>query len=143
MRRLLEATMKTTRRKSMGWKGCIAATAILLSLAGAGILESDAVAGPARMLTAVRGHTYYPSVGPDGVVVARHGSGLDLLNLDEHAHTLTSVAWKNGRRLFDSRSVAQGMSREVRGVEKLTLGRYPFVCTSHPEMRGTLEVRHI
>lgn len=127
----------------MGRKGCIAATAILLSFAGAGILESDAVAGPVRMLAAVRGHTYYPSIGPDGVVLARHGSGLDLLNLDEHAHTLTSVAWKNGRRLFDSRSIAQGKSREVRGVEKLDMGRYRFFCTSHLEMRGILEVRHI
>src|SRR5688500_9352449 len=69
---------------------------------------------PVRMLAAVRDHTYYPSTGPDGVVVARHGSGLDLLDLAEHAHTLTSVAWRNGMRLFDSRSIAQGTSREVR-----------------------------
>ena len=115
----------------------------IASLDEAGILESDAGAGPVRMLAAVHGHTYYPSIGPDGVVVARHGSGLDLLNLDEHAHTLTSVAWRNGMRLFDSRSIAQRKSREVRGVEKLAMGRYRFFCTAHPEMRGILEVRHI
>jgi plastocyanin len=120
-----------------------AVSGMIASLAGAGTLKRDAVAGPVRMLAAVRGHTYYPSFGPDGVVVARHGSGLDLLNLDEHAHTLTSVAWRNGMRLFDSRSIAQGKSRGVRGVEKLAMGRYRFFCTSHPEMRGILEVRHI
>ena len=115
----------------------------IASLSEAGILERDAVAGPARMLAAVHGHTYYPSISPDGVVVARHGSGLELLNLDEHAHTLTSVAWRNGVRVFDSRSIAQGKSGEVRGVEKLAMGRYRFFCTSHPEMRGILEVRHL
>ena len=95
------------------------------------------------MQAAVRDHNYYPSTGPDGVVVARHGSGLDVLNLDEHAHTLTSLARRNGRRLFDSGPVAQGKSGEVRGVEELAVGRYRFFCTSHPDMRGILEVRHI
>ena len=127
----------------MGRRGGMAAMVLLLSLAGAGILETEAIAGPGRMLAAVRGHTYYPSIGSDGVIVARHGSGLDVLNLDEHAHTMTSVAWRNGRRLFDSRSIAQGRSREVQGVDKLAMGRYRFFCTSHPEMRGILEVRHI
>lgn len=42
--------------------------------------------------------------------------------------------------LFASATITNGRSAPVAGVEFLTTGDYPFVCSVHPSMMGTLHV---
>ena len=54
-------------------------------------------------------------------------------NKDPFPHTVTS---KNGS--FDSKQLAEGKSWSYRAQKK---GDYPYLCTLHPTMTGTLHVR--
>jgi spore coat protein A, manganese oxidase len=87
-------------------------------------------------------------VGPGGastgyytkVVVVTKGSTLTLVNLDELAHTVTSVAHRsNGTPLFNGNALP-GEKANVSGVPGLRPGSYDFYCQFHPNMTGTLIV---
>src|SRR4051794_8555993 len=87
-------------------------------------------------------------VGPGGavtgydtkVVVVTQGSSLTFVNLDELAHTVTSVARDaQGNPLFNGNALP-GTTSSISGVEKLAPGTYDFFCQFHPNMQGTLIV---
>ena len=74
-------------------------------------------------------------------VTLTKGSPLTFTNLDAVAHNVASKALSpDGRRLFAAPNIAAGTAK-VEGAEKLGAGSYDFLCTVHPSMTGTLEVR--
>jgi glucose/arabinose dehydrogenase/plastocyanin len=74
-------------------------------------------------------------------VTLAQGSTLTFTNLDAIAHNVASKAVAgDGRRLFAAPNIASGTT-EVEGADKLPAGKYEFLCTVHPSMVGTLEVR--
>jgi FtsP/CotA-like multicopper oxidase with cupredoxin domain len=87
-------------------------------------------------------------VGPGGattgydtkVVVITQGTPLTFVNLDEIAHTVTSVARDSaGNPLFNGNALP-GTTADVVGTAKLAPGTYSFYCQFHPNMQGTLIV---
>ena len=68
------------------------------------------------------------------------GDSLNLVNADVAPHNLVSKQTRKGALLFTSATAATGQQVPVRGVEKLKVGAYPFFCSIHPEMIGTLLV---
>src|SRR4051794_13567843 len=87
-------------------------------------------------------------VGPGGavtgydtkVVVITQGMPLTFINLDELAHTVTSVARDaSGRPLFSGNALP-GTTSDVTGTAALAPGSYEFFCQFHPNMQGTLIV---
>lgn len=74
-------------------------------------------------------------------VVLPQGVGLQLVNGDATAHTLTAVDFNDkGVPLFSSTIVGAAGIKPVQGVETLTPGEYVFICQIHPFMIGTLTV---
>ena len=87
-------------------------------------------------------------VGPGGattgydtkVVVITQGTKLTFVNLDQIAHTVTSVARDaSGSPLFSGNALP-GTTADIPGTDKLAPGTYPFFCQFHPNMQGTLIV---
>jgi FtsP/CotA-like multicopper oxidase with cupredoxin domain/plastocyanin len=87
-------------------------------------------------------------VGPGGavtgydtkVVVITQGTALTFVNLDEIAHTVTSVGrTADGSPLFNANALP-GTTAPVTGTDKLAPGTYAFYCQYHPNMQGTLIV---
>jgi plastocyanin len=102
------------------------------------------------------GGTVAPSAGTAGNVVAgplaqsagfltpnvslTAGTNLTFTNLDAVAHNVASTQLgPDGQRLFASSNTPTG-SVIVEGADKLKAGKYEFLCTVHPSMKGTLEV---
>ena len=87
-------------------------------------------------------------VGPGGavtgydtkVVVITQGTELTFVNLDQIAHTVTSVGRDaDGDPLFSGNALP-GSTSTIAGTEKLAPGSYDFFCQFHPNMQGTLIV---
>lgn len=76
---------------------------------------------------AIDGTAYGPAL-----VTVERGSRVVFRNLDPFPHTATAP----GR--FDSRSIPAGAAWSWTAREP---GRYDYVCTLHPTMRGTIVVR--
>lgn len=56
-------------------------------------------------------------------------------------HDVTAAAkGSDDRPLFASETIPGGKSAPVNGVEYLTTGDYPFACSIHPFMTGTIQV---
>jgi len=88
------------------------------------------VAGPGG---ATLGYTTRVTASPQGMPVTFY-------DVDQLAHTVTSVDRDaDGRPLFDS-SALPGSTITVAGTEKLRAGSYSFFCSFHPNMSGTLLV---
>ena len=69
-----------------------------------------------------------------------HGAVIKLVNKDTMAHSVTSVAVdKEGDPLFDV-VVAAGATGSLIVPAALAAGEYPFYCSFHPNMQGTLVV---
>ncbi|HEU5035341.1 MAG TPA: multicopper oxidase domain-containing protein [Mycobacteriales bacterium] len=103
---------------------------------------------PAAVPTASTPLTGAVVAGPGGatagyatkVVVVTQGSPVTFVNLDELAHTVTSVARDvHGNPLFTGNALP-GNTAPIPGVEKLAPGTYSFYCQFHPNMQGTLIV---
>ncbi len=78
---------------------------------------------------------------PGQVSIAR-GDTVTFLNLDVAPHNIVSrQTTKKGALLFGSDTVTAGGQTAVRGVATLKPGSYPFYCSVHPTMLGTLAVR--
>ncbi|HVT63867.1 MAG TPA: multicopper oxidase domain-containing protein [Mycobacteriales bacterium] len=98
--------------------------------AAAGPLSGAVVVGPGGASTG-----YYTRIS-----VMTTGSSLTFINLDQLAHTVTSVARKpDGSPLFNGNALP-GKTAKVEGVEKLPAGTYQFYCQFHPNMTGELIV---
>jgi plastocyanin len=73
--------------------------------------------------------------GFHGDLVVRPGVKVTVKNKDGVTHTLTDKK----THLFDTGRIHPGHSKTFRAPKKV--GRYPFGCKIHPEMKGTLIVR--
>ena len=68
---------------------------------------------------------------PD-VLVVKPGDSIVWVNKDPFTHTVTS---RDGG--FDSKQINEGRSWKYVAARK---GEFPYVCTLHPTMKGTLRV---
>lgn len=93
------------------------------------------------------------------VVVAAQGEGITFVNADPAPHNFVAdgvyLSKKEAKKarwctsfsakscpLFWSPTVAAGETTEVEGLARLEAGQqYPFFCSLHPGMKGTLVVR--
>jgi plastocyanin len=66
-------------------------------------------------------------------VTIQHGQSLSFTNLDVPQHDVQG----NG---FGSPLISTGQSTPVAGVDTLAPGSYPFFCSLHRNMTGTLVV---
>jgi plastocyanin len=103
----------------------------------AGVSGAPAQAGHAEPKTVTtRNFAYEPT--PTSLDVGDH---LTLHNADAAPHDLVSRATDDdGEPLFASEVITGGQSTPVAGVEDLAPGSYPFYCTLHVQMAGTLAV---
>jgi plastocyanin len=67
------------------------------------------------------------------VLNVRVGDTVIWTNNDPFPHTVTSQAGG-----FDSQAIATGKSWSYKAAKK---GEFPYVCTLHPTMKGTLNVK--
>ncbi len=126
----------------------------------AGALGAVLVAtGPASAAVVVTGPGGYVAGFLPPVVLIAPGEDITYTNADVAAHNFVAAdaflsrkgarkaewcsGFKKGRcPLFWSPTIGMGESTEVRGLEFVKSGRqYGFVCTLHPNMKGTLVVR--
>jgi plastocyanin len=108
----------------------------LLAVAAAALVVPPAAAAAAPAYTATVNSLYVP-----GDVSMLQGGTLTLVNGESIAHDLVSSDVENGLPLFQSGIVAgAGTSSRVTRAETLTPGVYPFYCSLHESMRGTLAV---
>lgn len=74
-------------------------------------------------------------------VTIDQGEPLTFRNNDTVSHDVTATdAAPDGKPLFATPVVAAGKSAFVEGSQYLTEGHYPFICSLHPSMKGTLHV---
>lgn len=127
------------------------------------------VAGGAALLlaSATPAHAAIAAAGPAGfaagfatpVVVAAPGETITFVNGDVAPHNFIAdgvyLTKKDAKKspwctaytsktcpLFWSETITAGEQTEVQGVERLESGKqYPFYCSVHPGMKGTLVIR--
>lgn len=75
-----------------------------------------------------------------GNVSMAAGSKLTFANPDLAPHNVIADATTKKGPLFGSATVTQGQTAEVKGVSALKPATYPFHCSVHPLMRGSLTV---
>ena len=115
--------------------------------------------GPAHAATAAPGPGGFAAGWLTPVVVIEEGEGITYMNLDIAPHNFVAdgifltkkqakgVKWcsayeKGMCPLFWSETIGTNQSTEVEGLEGLKAGtQYPFFCSAHPSMKGTLVVR--
>jgi plastocyanin len=62
-------------------------------------------------------------------------------NTDVSTHDVTASAkGPDGKPLFASKLIDRGEEAEVIGADSLATGSYPFVCSVHAQMTGTIKV---
>jgi plastocyanin len=107
--------------------------AVVLVLSG-----TPAAAVPELVVTTTAGFQYAPPT-----VVVPAGASLRLVQLDPLArHDVVSRIVSRGRPLFgNERTLSFGETAIVAGVERLRPATYPFTCSIHSQMSGTLIVR--
>ena len=75
-----------------------------------------------------------------GDITVTQGDSLTFANADVQPHNVVSDATTKSGPLFRSNVATTGQSADVSGVGALKPGTYPFYCSLHPAMRGTLTV---
>lgn len=109
--------------------------AVALACAGAALSGAPASAAAPAYVSTVNS-LYVP-----GDVTVVQGGTLTLVNGENIAHDVVSSDVEDGSPLFQSSVVlGVGATAEVRRVPTLTPGIYPFFCSVHEYMRGTLTV---
>ena len=102
------------------------------TLAGAGVLlwlaASGVAAGPpaARHTVTIDGTSYAPAT-----ITVKKGDSVTWVNKDPFPHTVTAAG------KFDSRSIAANGKWTWRATKA---GDYAYICTLHPNMKGTVKV---
>jgi plastocyanin len=74
------------------------------------------------------------------VITIDQGEALIFRNMDLNRHDLVSKTQAGGRPLFSTPLLGTGGEAIVQGVQQLRGGSYPFFCTVHTYMTGTLVV---
>ena len=74
------------------------------------------------------------------VITIDQGEALIFRNLDLNRHDLVSKLQEGGKPLFSTPLQNTGGEAVVQGVQQLKGGSYPFFCTIHTYMTGTLNV---
>ena len=74
------------------------------------------------------------------VITVDQGEALFFRNIDLQQHDLVSKQQAGGKPLFGTPLLGTGEEALVQGVQQLRGGSYPFFCTVHPFMTGTLNV---
>jgi plastocyanin len=108
---------------------------LVVALALLGALPVQARDADQKTVTA-RNFAYEPTP-----TTVDSGESLFFANADGAPHNV--VARQNGtdgKPAFASDTIGQNETTPVRGVEQLLAGSYPFYCTIHPQMAGTLTV---
>lgn len=90
---------------------------------------SPPAAGGGKAAITVKDFAYSPA----SLTVAP-GTVVTVVNQDSSPHTVTAT----GSKAFDTGTVAQGGKAVFTAPAKP--GRYPYMCTIHPFMKGTLTV---
>ncbi|MFN2587076.1 MAG: plastocyanin/azurin family copper-binding protein [Actinomycetota bacterium] len=135
----------------------------------AALLRASAAAAAAALVLGVPppAHAAVAAAAPGGflagfatpVVVAAQGEEITFFNADVAPHNFVAdgvyLSKKDAKKarwctaytskscpLFWSATITAGETTEVEGIERLESGqRYPFFCTVHPGMKGTLVIR--
>ncbi len=110
----------------------LAATVGMLSLGAMNAQAADIIAEP--------GGTYVFAPGP---YTQAQGETSSFLNQDDVTayHNVTAAGrGPDGQPLFVAETIPGGANAPVAGTQYLSTGSYPFVCTLHPGMNGSLEV---
>jgi plastocyanin len=108
------------RAAAIAFAGALAGT---LVLAGAPALAADA---PAKHTVLMDGTKYEPAT-----LTVKRGATVTFVNKDPFPHTVTTPG------KFDSKSIAAGKSWKYAAKKA---GTYEYICTLHPNMKGTLIV---
>jgi plastocyanin len=105
---------------------------LVVTVACAGLLAAGrataAARKPARHPVAVEAVAFQPAD-----LTVNLGDSIAWTNKDPFPHTVTA---KGG--VFDSKQLAAGKTWTYRAQKK---GDYPYVCTLHPTMSGTIHVK--
>jgi plastocyanin len=82
-----------------------------------------------------------PNQFAGGDVTIAQGAKVTFTNGDTVAHDVTAAAkGADGKALFASDQIGPAQSAPVAGVEYLTTGKYEYICSIHPFMKGTITV---
>ena len=101
---------------------------VLFAAAGAlqGAAPGALAAGPAKHAVAIDGSKFEPAA-----ITVKKGETVTWVNKDPFPHTVTSAG------KFDSKSIAPGAKWTYRATKP---GEFAYICTLHPNMKGTLKV---
>ncbi|MFF1355417.1 cupredoxin family copper-binding protein [Streptomyces sp. NPDC058297] len=97
--------------------------------ASASVSVSSSETGKGEVKVTIKGFAFHPAkleVSP--------GTKITVTNEDSATHTLTA-----DDKSFDTGDLAQGKSATITAPSKP--GSYSYICTIHPNMKGTLTVR--
>jgi plastocyanin len=109
----------------------------LAALVVAGTLGAAGASAEAAQVTSGP----FPNAFLSTNVTMAKGESLTLFNIDLLApHNVFSVKSRRGKRLFQSDTIGAFEETPVRRASRLRRGSYPFICSIHPFMRGTLRV---
>ena len=62
-------------------------------------------------------------------------------NNDAASHDVTAEQkGSDGKPLFASELIDRGKTADVKGADMLSTGSYPYLCSVHPQMKGTIKV---
>lgn len=129
----------------------------IVAAASAAVVLAPSAPAHAAVAAAVPGSFVAGFATP--VVVTAPGEAITFANADPAPHNFVAdgvyLSKKDAKKspwctsfsakacpLFWSPTIAAGESTEVAGVERLEAGQqYPFFCSVHPGMKGTLVVR--
>ena len=99
----------------------------LIAVVAAAVLTMDVAVAASTHVVVMEGVGYAPAT-----LTVKRGDTIVWRNKDPYPHTVTA------KGAFDSGSIAAG--KEWKLVAR-TPGVYPYLCTLHPIMTGTLTVR--
>jgi plastocyanin len=115
-------------RERTTWCAVVTAVAGALLAAPGAHAQAQVVAGP-------------PSTFVVSEATIDQGGSVTFMNFDVLTHDVTARGrGPDGAPLFYSPFTPSGGSSTVGGTQYLASGDYPFLCSLHPEMQGTLRV---
>jgi plastocyanin len=116
----------TSKRRRHGREGSHVLAAVLVG-AGCLVCGSAAIAAaPVTHTVVIEGVKYEPET-----LTVKRGETVVWVNKDPFPHTVTD------KGAFDSHDIAAGKSWKYTARKA---GEYAYVCTLHPNMKGTLKV---